>query len=147
MLYLQGLWAATVAVAASAPGGRGGEFVVGGALPGYRCYRCRDGQWLFFGAFTGSFIRQGLKALGLSQILSDERLAGDLEAMRDAGNFPWVAGALEQAFRQHDREHWLDVLRAADVPVSPVLAGGTWLDHPQVRALDDLFQGCSGVAF
>ena len=164
VLYLQGLWAATVAVAAAAPGGRGGEFAVGGAhaavlaspgsftigcgephvhrpggpggaLPNYRCYRCRDGQWLFFGAFTGAFIRQGLEALGLGQLRSDERLGGDLEAIRNAENFPWVAGALEQVFRQHDREHWLDLLRAADVPVSPVSPGGAWLDHPQVSAL------------
>jgi crotonobetainyl-CoA:carnitine CoA-transferase CaiB-like acyl-CoA transferase len=164
VLYLQGLWAATVAVAAAEPGGRGGEFVVGGAhaavlaspgsftiddgephahrpggpggaLPNYRCYRCRDGQWLFLGAFTGAFIRRGLEALGLGQLLSDRRLGGDLEAIRAAGNFPWVAGALEQVFAQQDREHWLDVLRAADVPVSPVSPGGGWLDHPQVTAL------------
>jgi len=164
VLYLQGLWAATVAVAAAAPGGRGGEFVAGGAhaavlaspgsftiargeprvhrpggpggaLPNYRCYRCRDGQWLFFGAFTSAFIRRGLEALGLGQLLADERLGGDLELIRSAEHFSWVAGALEQVFRKHDREHWLEVLRTADVPVSPVSPGGAWLDHPQVRAL------------
>jgi crotonobetainyl-CoA:carnitine CoA-transferase CaiB-like acyl-CoA transferase len=164
-LLLQGVWAATVAVAAAAPGrGHGGLFFVGGAhgavlaspgsfaisredphvqrpggpagsLPNYRCYRCRDGQWLFFGAFTGAFIRQGLQALGAGWLLADERLGGDLEAIRSPANFPWVAGALEQIFERHDQDHWLKVLEAADVPVSPVPAGGAWLDHPQVRAL------------
>ena len=28
----------------------------GGTLPNYRCYRCGDGRWLFFGAFTTVFI-------------------------------------------------------------------------------------------
>ena len=41
--------------AASRSGGRAARARAGGpggALPNYRCYRCGDGAWLFFGAFT-----------------------------------------------------------------------------------------------
>ena len=36
----------------------------GGALPNYRCYRCSDGAWLFFGAFSAAFIDRGLRVMG-----------------------------------------------------------------------------------
>ena len=119
-LYMQGIWAATVAVAlltgrqlgrqlaplVMAGGAHGGQLVSpggfaagrdephmqrpggpGGTLPNYRCYRCSDGQWLFFGAFTSAFIDRGLRAAGAAWLLDDPRVGGD-PARRAAAREP-----------------------------------------------------------
>jgi crotonobetainyl-CoA:carnitine CoA-transferase CaiB-like acyl-CoA transferase len=167
-LYMQGIWAATVATALIAGQRRGrqtgrlavvggahggllvwpGGFEVrrdephvprpggpGGALPNYRCYRCGDGAWLFFGAFTAAFIDRGLRAVGAGEVLADLRVGGDPARVRDAGNIGWITALLETLFRQRPRREWVKLLEAADVPVAPVGETGAWLDHEQVRAL------------
>jgi crotonobetainyl-CoA:carnitine CoA-transferase CaiB-like acyl-CoA transferase len=167
-LYMQGIWAATVATALIAGQRRGrrtgrlavvggahggllvwpGGFEVrrdephvprpggpGGALPAYRCYRCGDGAWLFFGAFTAAFIDRGLRAVGAGEVLADPRVGGDPARVRDAENIGWITSLLETVFRQRPRAEWVKLLEAADVPVAAVGETGAWLDHEQVRAL------------
>jgi crotonobetainyl-CoA:carnitine CoA-transferase CaiB-like acyl-CoA transferase len=167
-LYMQGIWAATVATALIAGqrrarrtgrlavvGGAHGGLLVwpggfevrrdephvprpggpGGALPNYRCYRCGDGAWLFFGAFTAAFIDRGLRAVGAGEVLDDPRVGGDPARVRDAGNIGWITALLETLFRQRPRAEWVKLLEAADVPVAPVGETGEWLDNDQVQAL------------
>jgi alpha-methylacyl-CoA racemase len=151
-LCMQGIWAATIAVAllvgresgrvlaplAVAGGAHGGQlispgaFVVGkdepyvhrpggpsGALPNYRCYRCSDGQWLFFGAFTTAFIERGFRAIGAGQLLDDPRVGADAAKVRDPGNQEWITGQLDEIFATRPRPEWLKLLKSADVPVAP----------------------------
>jgi crotonobetainyl-CoA:carnitine CoA-transferase CaiB-like acyl-CoA transferase len=167
-LHMQGIWAATTAVAlllakragrpgsslAVVGGAHGGVLVSpgafftgrdephlhrgggpGGALPNYRCYRCADGAWLFFGAFTAGFIRRGLHAVGAGPLLDDPRLAGDPDRVRLPENTGWLIAELERIFAQRPRDEWLAVLEEADVPVAPVLSTDDWLDHEQVIAM------------
>jgi crotonobetainyl-CoA:carnitine CoA-transferase CaiB-like acyl-CoA transferase len=167
-LYMQGIWAATVAVAlltgkqsgrtlaalAVAGGAHGAQLVSpggfaagrdephlhrpngpGGTLPNYRCYRCEDGQWLFFGAFTTAFIDRGFTALGARGLLDDPRVGGDPAGVRLPGNLVWIATELEQVFARRPRADWLRLLEAADVPAAPVAEPGRWLEHEQVRAI------------
>ncbi len=167
-LHMQGVWAATLAVALLI-GGQGGRPTAdlavsggahgavllspggfaagrddphihrpggpGGALPNYRCYRCADGQWLFFGAFTTAFIIRGFTALGLAGLLDDQRIGGDAARVRLPDNQAWLIQALEQQFARRTRTEWLAALGASDVPVAAVLASHDWLDHEQVRAM------------
>lgn len=107
----------------------------GGTLPNYRCYRCSDGRWLFFGAFTTAFIERGFEAIGARRFLDDPRLGGDPAKVRLPGNLVWIARELEQVFAGRPRAEWLDLLEAADVPVAVVADPGDWLDHEQVRAI------------
>jgi crotonobetainyl-CoA:carnitine CoA-transferase CaiB-like acyl-CoA transferase len=167
-LYMQGIWAATVATALVAGQRRGrrtgrlavvggahggllvwpGGFEVrrdephvprpggpGGALPNYRCYRCADGAWLFFGAFTAAFIDRGLRAVGAGEVLADPRVGGDPARVRDAENIGWLTARLATLFRQRPRAEWVKLLESADVPVAAVGETGAWLDHEQIRAL------------
>jgi crotonobetainyl-CoA:carnitine CoA-transferase CaiB-like acyl-CoA transferase len=106
----------------------------GGTLPNYRCYRCADGQWLFFGAFTNAFIQRGFTAVGAGWILADPRLDGDIGRVRRGENIGWVTRELEQAFAARPRAHWLAELEAADCPAAPAGHTADWLDHDQVRA-------------
>jgi len=107
----------------------------GGTLPNYRTYRCADGQWLFFGAFTNAFIERGLTAAGAAGILEDPRVGGDPGALRLPENLTWITRDLEKVFATRPRDEWLDLLDAADCPAAPVCEPGDWLDHDQVRAL------------
>ncbi len=167
-LYVQGLWAATVAVAALVGRGRGwrpeGPFGVGGAhgavlaspgaflvktgaqaverlggplgaLPNYRCYRCKDGRWLFLGAYNDGFVARALDALGLRRLLADGRLGGDPGRIRLAENFDWLDAEIGRALLTRTRAAWMEALEAADVPVGPVLRRDDWPGHPQARAL------------
>lgn len=168
VLHMQGIWAATVAVAmlvgrqrgvpvaplAVAGGSHGaqlaspGSFAAGrddphvhrpggpgGTLPNYRTYRCADGRWLFFGAFTNAFITRGLTAAGASWILEDPRAGGNPGSLRLPENLTWITQELEKVFATRTRDEWLDLLEAADCPAAPVAEPGNWLDHEQVRAL------------
>jgi crotonobetainyl-CoA:carnitine CoA-transferase CaiB-like acyl-CoA transferase len=167
-LHMQGIWAATTAIAllaarrsgrpapslAVAGGAHGGVLVApggfvtgrdephihrpggpGGALPNYRCYRCADGSWLFFGAFTTAFITRGWRAVGAGHLLDDPRLGGDPNAVRLPENLGWLTRELEQIFVGRPRAEWVRVLEEADVPVAPVLGTDEWLDHPQIAAM------------
>jgi crotonobetainyl-CoA:carnitine CoA-transferase CaiB-like acyl-CoA transferase len=107
----------------------------GGALPNYRTYRCGDGQWLFFGAFSNAFIERGLTAVGAGWIFEDPRVAGTPGNLRLPENLTWIARELEKVFATRSRGEWLDLLEAADCPAAPVNEPGQWLNHDQVRAL------------
>jgi crotonobetainyl-CoA:carnitine CoA-transferase CaiB-like acyl-CoA transferase len=107
----------------------------GGTLPNYRCYRCADGLWLFFGAFTTAFMRRGFAALGAGRLLDDPRIGGDPGNMRLPENVAWVGEELDALFSGRPRAEWLEILDGADVPASPALGSEEWLDHPQVRAM------------
>ncbi|HEY3979955.1 MAG TPA: CoA transferase [Streptosporangiaceae bacterium] len=167
-LIMQGIWAATTAVAllagrqlgrtvaplVVAGGAHGAELVSpggfaaarsephehrpggpGGTLANYRCYRCADGQWLFFGAFTNAFIRRGFAAVGAGWILDDPRIGGDISRVRRGENLGWVTRELEQAFTARSRAECLAALEAADCPAAPAGHTADWLDHEQVRAI------------
>jgi crotonobetainyl-CoA:carnitine CoA-transferase CaiB-like acyl-CoA transferase len=107
----------------------------GGTLPNYRCYRCGDGRWLFFGAFTTAFIERGFKAVGARRLLDDPRIGGDPAKVRLPENLVWIARELEQVFTGRPHGEWLELLEAADVPAAAVADPGRWLDHEQVRAI------------
>jgi crotonobetainyl-CoA:carnitine CoA-transferase CaiB-like acyl-CoA transferase len=107
----------------------------GGTLPNYRTYRCSDGQWLFFGAFSNAFIQRGLTAAGAGWLLEDPRVGGKPGSLRLPENLVWIARELEKVFATRPRDEWLDLLEAADCPAAPVNEPGHWLDHEQVKAL------------
>ncbi len=107
----------------------------GGTLPNYRCYRCRDGQWLFFGAFTTAFIERGFGAAGARWLIADPRVGGDPANVRLPQNLVWISRELEQIFAGRPRREWLELLAAADVPAAPAAGPGDWLEHDQVRAI------------
>jgi crotonobetainyl-CoA:carnitine CoA-transferase CaiB-like acyl-CoA transferase len=106
----------------------------GGTLPNYRCYRCGDGHWLFFGAFTNAFIQRGFQAVGAGWVLDDPRLGGDVGAVRRPENIRWVTQELTRAFATRSRAEWLAALEAADCPNAPAGHTADWLDHDQVLA-------------
>ena len=96
------------------------------ALPGYGVFRCADGAWLAVGIVDEAhFWRAFCRALGLRGI---GRLGLGAQLLTGRVLRPLVAARL--ATRR--RAHWLQVLAAADVPVSPVLSIDEVQAHPQL---------------
>jgi crotonobetainyl-CoA:carnitine CoA-transferase CaiB-like acyl-CoA transferase len=117
----------------------------GGPAPIYSKYQCADGKWLFFAALMPKFQDSGFKALGISDILSDERIlessvaGGGPVKMRTrlyaAENRDWLRERIAAAFSKRPRDEWLELLQRSDCPAAAVGDRGEWLDHPQMIAL------------
>jgi len=107
----------------------------GGPNPFYTRYRCADDRWVFLGSLTPKFQRVALATLGLTDLLEDPRIAGDLDATGSGENRDWVRARFEEAFLTRSSTQWIEALRAADCPVGELLRREDWLDHPQIRAI------------
>src|SRR5580698_10176084 len=87
-----------------------------GASPSYRLYECGDGEFLFLATLFSYFFKRALNAMGLTEIALAEEV------------FPEeVAEEMEARFLEKTRAEWLEILRAADVPVGPVGRREDWL--------------------
>lgn len=72
----------------------------------------------------------------LVALLGDDRLAGTEYETNDQRRLarPHIYACLEDAFRRHGREHWLEVLAAIGVPAAPIQCLGAVVADPQVLA-------------
>jgi crotonobetainyl-CoA:carnitine CoA-transferase CaiB-like acyl-CoA transferase len=110
-------------------GGRGDPK---GPFPTYRVYKAADGEWFMLGALTPIFWTKLALALGLEEYLADPRFEGAPIAIPVPEDRLELAGRLTEIFATEPRQHWLDLLKAADVPTGAVLTRDDYLDDPQV---------------
>ncbi len=103
-----------------------------GPFPTYRVFRASDGEWLMLACLTPVFWTKLVLAMGLDEYLADPRYEGAPIAIPEQQDRQEVADRLAQIFATKPRRHWLDFLRAADVPVGPVLSRDDYLEDPQV---------------
>jgi crotonobetainyl-CoA:carnitine CoA-transferase CaiB-like acyl-CoA transferase len=109
----------------------------GGSVPFYRTYQCGDGEWLFFAALTPRFTQLGFEVLGLTGLFEDPRLEGrGRAAMLQPQHSGWVTQTIAERFMTASRDEWLQRLRALGCPAGAVLERDSWLDHPQIEAID-----------
>lgn len=109
----------------------------------FNTYRCADGKWLALGVGAGQERQWSTLChlLGLEHFLDDPRFA-DL-AGRMAHNRS-LTQILDERFATASAGHWLDMLRAAGLWVSPVNRPEDLVDDPQVRANGYLFETADG---
>jgi crotonobetainyl-CoA:carnitine CoA-transferase CaiB-like acyl-CoA transferase len=107
----------------------------GGPHPMYTRYQCADGGWLFMATLTTKFQDAALSVLGLGDLLEDERIGGRIEAMLLPANRGWVRERFVEVFASRSSEEWLAELRAADVPVAPLLHREDWMDSALLRSV------------
>ncbi len=96
----------------------------------YQAFRARD-KWFILAVGNDTQFQRLVEALGRPDLGSDERYrtnAGRVEHRRE------LVAELEGIFNQRDREVWLELLRAAGVPVTPVNDVGEALADPQAGA-------------
>jgi crotonobetainyl-CoA:carnitine CoA-transferase CaiB-like acyl-CoA transferase len=107
----------------------------GGRHPTYTRFQARDGKWLASGALGGKFETALLGALGISDLLDDERLGGRVENLIQPQNIEWARGRVAEAFRTRDRDEWLEIITPLGIPCGPLDDRQQWLDHEQIRAI------------
>jgi len=105
-----------------------------GRHPTYSRYQAGDGKWLGVGGLGRKFEAATLRVLGLAHVVDDPRMGGQA-GLLEARNFEWISGLIAEAFRGHDREHWLTRLAEQGIPCGPLDDPDVWLDHPQVTAI------------
>ena len=83
----------------------------------YQAFECSDGDYIMVGAFTNSFWRRLAVAVGHPEWPDDPRYLVNADRLEHRSE---LVGELEVIFRTQPRSHWIEVLRGADVPSSPV---------------------------
>lgn len=104
---------------------RGVETLNGG-LPCYGPYRCADGKWLAVGSLEPKFFQGVCAAIGEPDLYDGAYdLGGDANTVR---------AKLEAVLARKTRDQWMELFRAHDVCVEPVLEGDEVFDDPQLKA-------------
>ncbi|MFV2177719.1 CaiB/BaiF CoA transferase family protein [Actinomadura sp. LOL_016] len=100
-----------------------------GGIPS-QAFECADGEQFFIVATTNPQFGRACRAIGRPDLIEDPRFAtisarieNRLELLKE----------LRAVFAQRDARHWIEVLDAADVPVSPVNDIRSALSDEQVR--------------
>ena len=109
-----------------------GKLVGGGCQ--FRLYQCGDGRWIFLGALSQELFFRALDVLGRMDVMVREDVGGDFTNILRPEVASLVAAELEAVFQTQTAEHWLEALRAADVPAAPVLAANQWLEGEVVAS-------------
>ncbi len=107
----------------------------GGSVPFYRTYQCADGEWLFLAALTPNFYLPAFDALGVSDMIDDERVGGRPGGLLKPDNIPWVIERMASVFRTKTRHEWLELFDGIGIPAGPILERDDWLDHAQIEAI------------
>src|SRR4051812_5278597 len=103
-----------------------------GGIPS-QAFTCADGKMIFIVATTNPQFSRACAAMGRPELVEDPRF--DSIAARIEHRLE-LLDVLERIFAERPAHHWLDVLDAADVPVSPVNDIREALADPQVRHRD-----------
>ena len=101
--------------------------------PLWNHYKCADGEWIALAMIQGDrYWAQLCGVLGISDAATDERFAGMINRMMNAGD---CVALLDATFATKARAEWLDVLRkGGDFIVSVVNSVDQLPDDVQVQA-------------
>lgn len=83
----------------------------------YQAFSCADGEYLMVGAFTNAFWERLCRAIDKPEWLEDERFRSNGRRVEHREE---IVPQLEAVFATRPRAAWLELLREADIPVSPV---------------------------
>lgn len=105
-----------------------------GPIPCYRLFEAADGRYLFIACGNATFWNKFALGIDRPDLVADPRFE----------NAPWgipkehwqeLKDILEPIIRSRPRDHWLQLLREADVPCAPVMTRDEFIDYPQTGAL------------
>ena len=107
----------------------------GGRHPTYTRYRCKDGEWIACGALGGKFETRLVEALGLVDMLAEERMGGKIESLVLASNVDWAKDKIAAEFARRSHDELLKMIEGLGIPCGTLGPTDKWLDHPQVKAI------------
>jgi crotonobetainyl-CoA:carnitine CoA-transferase CaiB-like acyl-CoA transferase len=100
-----------------------------GGIPS-QAFTCADDRMVFIVATTNPQFARATAAMGRPELIEDPRFCSIATRIEHRLELLEV---LEQIFAGRPAQHWLDVLDAADVPISPVNDISEALADPQVQ--------------
>lgn len=106
-----------------------GRYFLDGSAPYYRCYRCRDGEYLAVGAIEPQFWQEFCRCLG-SEVELSQRYA-------DWGR---TSALIAELIARRERHEWLEVFEGTDACVTPVLDPDDILTDEHLRARQTYIQ-------
>jgi crotonobetainyl-CoA:carnitine CoA-transferase CaiB-like acyl-CoA transferase len=98
----------------------------------YQAFPTADGYINIGAANQRNWLRL-LDVIGAPELNDDPRFSSNADRM---ANLPELVDVLNDYFRQHTSEDWLEKLDQAGVPAGPILSIGEMLTHPQALARD-----------
>ena len=107
-----------------------------GAAPFYRCYTCKDGNYVAVGALEPQFYAVLLSKLGLPKSY--------LQTQNDKRTWPARSDEFSAIFRTETRDHWAALFDGSDACVAPVLTFSEAPMHPHM-AERRTFQALHGI--
>jgi alpha-methylacyl-CoA racemase len=114
-----------------------GDNLIDGGAPFYRTYVCADGEHVAVGAIEPQFYALFLAGLGLAET--------DLPNREDRRQWAVLGQRFADAFKQHPRDHWIEVFADTDACVTPVLSFAEASRHPHIRARMSLSEEPGGI--
>ncbi|MDR1999411.1 MAG: CoA transferase, partial [Frankiaceae bacterium] len=107
----------------------------GGRSPMYARFQAGDGGWVASGALGVKYETALLNAMGLGDVLEDERINHVTANLLSTANIDWVKKRVQDAFLTKTAEEWLTILDDLGIPSGPLADRNEWLDHPQIKAI------------
>jgi crotonobetainyl-CoA:carnitine CoA-transferase CaiB-like acyl-CoA transferase len=107
----------------------------GGRHPTYTRYATKDGKWVACGALGGKFELRLVNALGLGDMVNEERMGGKVENIVLAANVDWAKDKIQHEFLKRSHDDLLKMMSELGIPCGSLGATEQWLDHPQVKAI------------
>lgn len=107
----------------------------GGRHPTYTRYATKDGQWIACGALGGKFETWLVNALGLGDMLKEERMGGNIANLVLAANVDWAKDKIQNEFLKHDLDDLITMITGLGIPCGKIGPTEQWLDHAQVKAI------------
>ena len=107
----------------------------GGRHPTYTRYATKDGQWISCGALGGKFETWLINALGLGDMLKEERMGGNIANIVLATNVDWAKEKIQKEFLKHNLDDLIKMITDLGIPCGKIGPTEKWLDHPQVKAI------------
>ncbi len=107
----------------------------GGRHPTYTRYATKDGQWIACGALGGKFETWLINALGLGDMLKEERMGGNIANIVLAANVDWAKEKIQKEFLKHNLDDLIKMITDLGIPCGKIGPTEKWLDHPQVKAI------------
>jgi crotonobetainyl-CoA:carnitine CoA-transferase CaiB-like acyl-CoA transferase len=109
---------------------------LGGRHPTYTRYPTKDGKWVACGALGGKFETWLVNALGLGDMLKEERMAGNIANIVLASNVDWAKDKIQREFMKHTHDELVQMITKLGIPCGSLGPTEEWLDHAQVKAIN-----------
>lgn len=99
-------------------------------LAPYQAFAGADGKFFILAVGNDHFWQRTAQAIGLDNLVADPRFITNPERSKRRAE---LADILQKIFDTEPASHWLEILAAAGVPVSPIYGISEMMKQPQMR--------------